>query len=291
MSLILYNIFNTVAKKGSFQKTADKLGFTPSAISHSISRLEEQLGFRLFTREKSGVCLTAQGQQILPYIQKVLDWDCAARDLADRLNHLETGFVKLGVFHGFSATWLVDIEKTFNASFPGIKLYTIEGTFDELEEWLSISRLDIAILKMPICRKFDVQELFCDRLLAVTPKDIKPANGKIMTCDELHNYSFIFMKDIFQYKLEPFFAENNISVKYKKTLSDRLSLFIVVENGMGVTIVPEIFLDDMKSDCGIYPIENIPVQTIGIATLPPEFVSPITSELKKIIHNVAKKYR
>ncbi len=44
MTLLTYRIFKTVSESGSFHKTADLLGLTPSAISHTISGMEKELG-------------------------------------------------------------------------------------------------------------------------------------------------------------------------------------------------------------------------------------------------------
>ena len=50
MTLFSYEIFDAVARQGSFNKAAQQLHLTPSAISHAIAVMEEELGFALFTR-------------------------------------------------------------------------------------------------------------------------------------------------------------------------------------------------------------------------------------------------
>ena len=46
MTLLTYQVFKTIADVGSFHKAADILGLTPSAISHAISSMENELGFQ-----------------------------------------------------------------------------------------------------------------------------------------------------------------------------------------------------------------------------------------------------
>ena len=55
MTLLSYQIFQTVVEQGSFQRAAEVLNLTPSAISHAISTAEKELGFPLFNRNKNGV--------------------------------------------------------------------------------------------------------------------------------------------------------------------------------------------------------------------------------------------
>ena len=46
MTLLTYQVFKTVADIGSFHKAADILGLTPSAVSHTITNMEKELGFK-----------------------------------------------------------------------------------------------------------------------------------------------------------------------------------------------------------------------------------------------------
>lgn len=57
--------FLTVAKERSFTRAAAKLGTSQSALSHTIRRLEEQLGLRLLTRTTRSVAPTEAGERLL----------------------------------------------------------------------------------------------------------------------------------------------------------------------------------------------------------------------------------
>ena len=51
---------------GSLTAAADRLGYTPSGISRSVAAVEEQFGFPLLIRAKSGVTPTEDCNQVLP---------------------------------------------------------------------------------------------------------------------------------------------------------------------------------------------------------------------------------
>ena len=53
MTLFSYEIFDAVARQGSFNKAAQQLHLTHPAISHAIAVMEEELGFALFNRGKT----------------------------------------------------------------------------------------------------------------------------------------------------------------------------------------------------------------------------------------------
>ena len=96
MTLFSYEIFDAVARQGSFNKAAQQLHLTPSAISHAIAVMEEELGFALFNRGKNGVSMTSYGASLYPSIRDVLNSDEALKQGIARLNGLEKGKVKLG---------------------------------------------------------------------------------------------------------------------------------------------------------------------------------------------------
>ena len=98
MTLLTYQVFQTVAGIGSFHKAADILGLTPSAISHAISSFENELGFALLTRSKSGISLTNYGEQLLPYVNAVLNSNESLQQVIAELNGLKQGKIRLGVF-------------------------------------------------------------------------------------------------------------------------------------------------------------------------------------------------
>lgn len=58
------SVFLTVAEERSFTKAAKRLAVSPSAISHSMRDLEEQIGIRLLSRTTRSVALTDAGEHL-----------------------------------------------------------------------------------------------------------------------------------------------------------------------------------------------------------------------------------
>ena len=95
MTLLSYQILKAVADMGSFNKAAEVLGLTPSAVSHSVAALEKELGFALLVRSKAGVTLTNYGEQLLPYVNVVLNSDESLQQAISELNGLKKGKVQI----------------------------------------------------------------------------------------------------------------------------------------------------------------------------------------------------
>lgn len=69
--LHLLQLFEAAARHSSFKKAAEELFLTPSAISHQIKSLEQNLDIALFKRATRGVKLTPAGEKYITTVQKV----------------------------------------------------------------------------------------------------------------------------------------------------------------------------------------------------------------------------
>jgi DNA-binding transcriptional LysR family regulator len=80
--------FLAVAKERSFTRAAAQLGVSQSALSHTIRRLEEQLGIRLLTRSTRSVAPTEAGERLIrtvgPRLQEIDDELSALTELREK---------------------------------------------------------------------------------------------------------------------------------------------------------------------------------------------------------------
>ncbi|WP_020181284.1 LysR substrate-binding domain-containing protein [Methylopila sp. M107] len=76
--------FEAAGRRLSFQRAAEELGVTPTAISHQIRQLEEQLGLSLFERKPRKVALTEAGLALLPALTRGFDEMSTAIDALRR---------------------------------------------------------------------------------------------------------------------------------------------------------------------------------------------------------------
>ena len=113
MTLLSYQVFMAVVEQESFQKAAQVLQLTPSAISHAVAGMESELGFRLFIRSKQGVYLTNYGKELFPYIKNVLNSDEYLHQAVAQFNGLQKGVVRVGVFNSACVEWMPRLLKGF----------------------------------------------------------------------------------------------------------------------------------------------------------------------------------
>ncbi len=80
MDIVDLKYLAAAANAGNFGRAAKSLGLDTSTISRRIGRLEDELGFALFERAKSGVHLTAGGQSLMGHVNRTLaEFDAVVR--------------------------------------------------------------------------------------------------------------------------------------------------------------------------------------------------------------------
>ena len=279
MTLFSYEIFDAVARQGSFNKAAQQLHLTPSAISHAIAVMEEELGFALFNRGKNGVSMTSYGASLYPSIRDVLNSDEALKQSIARLNGLEKGKVKLGVFNAVCASLLPGLLKSFAAHYPQIEIEVYQGTYDDVMEWLRTGQVDIAFLSSTCREEFSLTELFREPLLCIVPQDWPEPQDGVMTPALMNGQSFVVQCDATDAEMRQFLKKYKIGTERRCHVIDDQSNIAMVEAGLGISIMPQMLLRDCKAAVKVYPIEPEEYRVVGLAVQRPASMAPAVEQM------------
>jgi len=136
LSLDALEIVDTIARKGSFAGAAKELFRVPSTISYTVSKLEEDLGVRLFDRFGPRVALTEAGKELLREGRYLLK---AAGDLESRVRRVASGWeteIAIGMDSMLSPSGLQEDIAAFYAVADQTRLRLVRevlsGTWDAL---------------------------------------------------------------------------------------------------------------------------------------------------------------
>lgn len=101
-----------LANHHTLQETADFLHLSKSGLSQSISQLETELGVQLFKRNHHGTVLTTKGQELLPYIKKMMSANMNLIQQAGRLGQIRQPYtIKLAYANTFLKPMLTEFLK------------------------------------------------------------------------------------------------------------------------------------------------------------------------------------
>lgn len=284
MTLLSYEIFYTVAHEKSFQKAAKLLNMTPSAISHAIAGMEQELGFTLFIRSKNGTVLTSNGEAIYPHILEVLNSNEYLMQSVSQLKGLQAGTIKVGCFNSVCTAWMPAIMTAFRIKYPEISVNVFQGTYADVEIWLKNGTIDVGFLSESCAKDFYYTSLYKDRLLCLTPKDFPVNNPAYITIEELENQAFVFQREACDTDVQAFLDKYHISVKTNHHVIDDQSTVALIEAGMGIGIMPEILVKKMSSNINAYALYPEEYRTICLATAHPHNMSPAVNQFIKFVN-------
>lgn len=87
--LLKYLALVKTVETGSFTRAAQALNYAQSSVSKMVADLEAEWGMTLLERSKRGVCLTSAGEQVLPFLRKVLNDHAELEGQICRMNGIE----------------------------------------------------------------------------------------------------------------------------------------------------------------------------------------------------------
>jgi LysR family glycine cleavage system transcriptional activator len=118
--------FEAAARHLSFTLAAAELNVTQTAVSHQIRRLEDQLGLRLFIRQKRSLALTREAQDYLPSVRSAFE---DLRRATARLRRTEQeGRLTVSTTASLATKWLVSRVAAFQDANPGMEVRITTST-------------------------------------------------------------------------------------------------------------------------------------------------------------------
>ncbi|AIL77805.1 MULTISPECIES: LysR family transcriptional regulator [Acinetobacter] len=141
----LLRAFVTIFESGSFTAAADKLHLTQSTISQQLARLEESVGHSLIDRTARPLQLTASGEYLIGYAQRILTLQQEAEAvLKDPAGSIP---IRIGLPEDMMSTAMAEVFGLFAQEHRTIRLDVTSGLSRNLTERYRNGELDIVIVK------------------------------------------------------------------------------------------------------------------------------------------------
>jgi LysR family glycine cleavage system transcriptional activator len=119
-SLNALKAFEASARHESFTKAAEELYVTQGAVSQQVKALEEELGVRLFRRERQRLAISEAGRFYLEVVRDA--FDRLGTGTERLLQRQQSGVLTLTTSPNFAAKWLVNRLGRFSEAHPEIDL-------------------------------------------------------------------------------------------------------------------------------------------------------------------------
>ena len=263
--LLKYLAFVKTVETGSFTRAAQALDYAQSSISKMVADLETEWGMTLLERSKSGVCLTSAGEQIMPFLRKVLQDHQELEGQISRMNGIETGIVRIGTFASVAINWLPNIFAALQKDYPGIGYEMLLGDYDEVEHWIGEGRVDCGFLRLPTRKNFDTILLKQDEYKLILPPGHPLAEQETVAAEELNGLPFLLLEHGGKTEVSDLLERCGVKPDIRFTTWEDFAIMAMVERGMGVSILPDMILRRIPYRLEIRSLQTPYYRPIGLA--------------------------
>ena len=174
--------FVTLAEELHFGRAAQRLSIVQPALSMQIKMLEEELGVRLFERNRHSVALTEVGTLFLPEARATLYQSAHAADVARACGRGEIGRVRFGFVSSVLPQLLPRLIRSLHARFPRIELELKDMPGPDQAVALKNGQLDFGLMRLPATIPgIQTREVLQESFIVALPGD-----HPLVACTSLH---------------------------------------------------------------------------------------------------------
>ena len=251
-----YTPIIVTADSGSLTKAAQVLGYTQPNLGYTISRIEDELGVKLFHRDQRGMHLTAEGEALLPMMKQI---DSLSEQIEDTAKYLQTGLIRIGIFSSPAIQWIPEIIRRFKETHPTTILKMNQNlSYVETEVAVKTHQIECSFYISSHVTGLDAIPLFYDRYCLVCSSKSPLAKLDSVTVDDIKGkYSFVHTSETFDplSQIYPIARELDLNeVVALEPIEDQVAMSMV-ESDQAITILAELPLLKL-SQC--YDIKYIP---------------------------------
>ena len=185
--------FVAVAEELHFGRAAARLHLAQPPLSQQIRRLEELLGYALFTRTSRSVSLTDAGALLLERARRTLR--NVGRDLEETrsVGRGEVGSLHVGFVGSAMLTTLPGVLRRYRERYPGVRLQLHESFTSRVIEGLENGTLDVGVLRDsgPV-EGLETAAMFTEAFVAMLPATHRCAGQRSLSAAQLRGEPFVF---------------------------------------------------------------------------------------------------
>jgi len=272
MELRQIRSFLSVAETLHFGRTAELIHLSQPALSLQIRALEEEVGVRLFERNRRKTTLTAAGFAFRDDAAAALSQLEQAIRRARLAANGKLGLLRIGFISTAGREIVPHIVRQFRELNPEVELSLRNIVTAEQVRMLETGALDIGFLRVPIggYSALDVVIVHREPFVLVVPRSHKLAKRKRVRLRELAGQDFVGYERThapgFHDLIFGILSNAGIAPNVSQTAAEIPTLISLVDSGMGITILPASAVKhSVASVVACEILDRIPMSEVGMA--------------------------
>lgn len=254
-------VFLTTAELLHFGRASQSCNLSPSALTRTIQRLEDELGQALFIRDNRSVVLSSAGEKFVNYArQALLDFQSLQGELSGQQILAGTFSLYASITAVYSL--LPDLLETYREKYPEVQLELRTGAAEKAVLQVESGEIDLAVAALPDRRRRGIEFLpiFTTPLVFIAGKTVASA------LQEKHDDPLDFARiplvlpqvGLSRRRLDKWLKQQGIVPKISTEVSGNEAIIPMVHLGGGVGIVPQLVLERSPFVDDVVVLKNAP---------------------------------
>src|SRR5688572_6147354 len=231
-----------LAQERHFGRAAQKCFVTQPTLSLALAKLEDELGIRLFERNKNEVLVTARGNQIVEQARRVLDEVGKIQHLARGGKDQLSGALRLGAIPTIGPYLLPDLIPLLRKRAPDMPLIIEENLTGNLAPMLREGELDVVIIALPFALPgVKTEAVYEEPFSVVVPEGHRWQERRGVKPSELSEENLLVLNNGHCFRdqvLEACPGQSNTALPEGRAGSSLETIRNMVASGLGVSVLP-----------------------------------------------------
>jgi DNA-binding transcriptional LysR family regulator len=253
-----------VARKESFTKAAEELGYVQSTVSTQIQQLENEIGECLFERIGKHVTITSNGRKFLEYANQMMQIAEKVKLLGKQPEEI-VGSLRIGILESLLCSILSSCIPQFSQIFPKVSLETKTASGSELFRMLRSDEVDFILLLGRKISQKNCTRIFLARenIVFVThPRHPLAYKGGLRLADILrHRVILTERESVYRQVLEEIVALNDMYISPFLEINNTSAIVTLLHKQAGIAFLPEYVVRSsvMQNSLVILPVPDCSV--------------------------------
>ncbi|MEP7070109.1 MAG: hydrogen peroxide-inducible genes activator [Usitatibacter sp.] len=231
-----------LAQERHFGRASQKCFVTQPTLSLALAKLEDELGVKLFERNKNEVLLTARGHAIVEQARRVLDEVGKIQGIARGGQDQLAGALRLGVIPTIGPYLLPELIPILKKRAPAMPLVIEENLTGNLAPMLREGELDAVVIALPFfIPGVTTEVVYEEPFSVVVPEGHRWQVRKGVRPSELSEENLLVLNNGHCFRdqvLEACPGQSNTAVPEGRAGSSLETIRNMVASGLGVSVLP-----------------------------------------------------
>ena len=234
-----------VAECQNITRAAEQLFVSQPALSHFISKAEEELGAKIFNRGTTPLTLTQAGEKYVKTARMILGLQESLKQEIENLKDCRSGEITLGLSDMRATVLLPFVLPEFRRLYPNVAIRTVESSSKEVGNNVRNGVVEIGIIPLyDYGQDLSASVLYDEELLLVSASEVPSHHGATrnwVSLGDMTGKDFILLHrpNRIRRAVDAMFIEHGVKPKSIFESCNNMTVYMMAASGLGLAIVPD----------------------------------------------------